>query len=70
MTDAPQPMNEIEAAAHHAKRAAEGAADAMPEEAPKGWSNLSLAIGVGVGSAAIAAALLYANSGRGKKKGA
>lgn len=66
MTDEPQPMNEIEAAAHAAKRVAT-AAEATPAEPPKGWSTLSLAIGVGVGSAAVAAALLYANSGRKKK---
>ena len=35
MTDAPQGMNEIEAAAHHAKRAAEGAADAAPAKKPR-----------------------------------
>lgn len=66
MTDEPQAMNEIEAAAHAAKRVA-SAAEATPGETPKGWSALSLAIGVGVGSAAVAAALLYANSGRKKK---
>jgi len=68
MTDrAPETMNEIEAAAHEAKRVRKAAEDTAGETG-KGWPVSAIAIGVGVGSAALAAALLYANSGRSKKK--
>lgn len=55
-------MNEIEAAAHDAKRLREAA-----EGKEHGnWPVAQIAIGVGVGSAALAAALLYANRPRKK----
>ncbi|MBY0521182.1 MAG: hypothetical protein K2P79_12250 [Sphingomonas sp.] len=66
MSDEPRDMNEIEAAAHAAKRVA-AAADETEANAEKRWPVSAIAIGVGVGSAALAAALLYANSSR--KKG-
>jgi hypothetical protein len=66
VTDTPHEMNEIEAAAHAAKRVA-AAADETEQEAAKTWPVSAIAIGVGVGSAALAAALLYANSTRKKK---
>lgn len=65
MSDEPKDMNEIEAAAHAAKRVA-AAADESKVKAEKSWPVSAIAIGVGVGSAALAAALLYANSGRKK----
>lgn len=66
MTDTSPEMNEIAEAAHAAKRV-RAAAEDMPET-NKSWPVSAIAIGVGVGSAALAAALLYANSGRTKKK--
>ncbi|MGY4398658.1 Flp pilus assembly CpaE family ATPase [Sphingomonas sp. UYAg733] len=58
-------MNEIEAAAHEAKRA-RAAADAADEARESGnWPILPISIGVG--SAALAAALLYANRSRKKR---
>lgn len=63
-------MNEIEAAAHAAKRVRD-AANATDEEklakakAKEGnWPLVPIGIGIGIGSAALAAALLYARSGR------
>lgn len=58
-------MNEIEAAAHEAKRVREAGdattADLQGKEKAKGsWPLVSIGIGLGVGSAALAAALLYA----------
>ena len=62
-TDRDTDMNEIEAAAHDAKRM-RAAAEAQGER--RGWPVTAIAIGVGVGSAALAAALLYAGSTRKK----
>lgn len=61
MSDEPE-MNEIEAAAHAAKRVREGAkaTDAAKAKDHGNWPLLSIGIGIGVGSAALAAALLYA----------
>lgn len=61
-------MNEIEAAAHAAKRVRE-AADKTDQEkkaaATEGsWPLVPIGIGLGIGSAALAAALLYANRSR------
>ena len=58
-------MNEIEAAAHDAKRLRD-AADARDKRTGD-WPVAQIAIGVGVGSAALAAALLYASRPRRKK---
>lgn len=66
MADEPE-MNEIEAAAHAAKRVREAAAATAAEQAATkkgGWPLLSIGIGIGVGSAALAAALLYARRGK------
>jgi len=66
MADDPE-MNEIEAAAHDAKRVREAAAaaEADKKDAQRGsWPLLSIGIGIGVGSAALAAALLYARKGK------
>jgi len=61
-------MNEIEAAAHDAKRVREAGdmtAQAKLAEAKAGsWPLVPIGIGLGIGSAAIAAALLYANRSR------
>lgn len=56
-------MNEIEAAAHEAKRVREAAAKTQ-REANEQWPLLQIGIGIGVGSAALAAALLYATRSR------
>ncbi len=56
-------LNEIAAAARDAKRAADEAH--APDPATTGHWPL-LPIGIGIGSAALAAALLYTRSGRGK----
>ncbi len=63
-------MNEIEAAAHAAKRVREAAdqTDLIKKAEAKG-GNFPLGpigIGIGIGSAALAAALLYANRSRKK----
>ncbi len=55
-------MNEIEAAAHAAKRVREAAEKTQRENAE--WPMLQIGIGIGVGSAALAAALLYASRSR------
>lgn len=55
-------MNEIEAAAHEAKRLRD--ATAAQDRRKSGWPVATIAIGVG--SAALAAALLYANRPRKK----
>lgn len=68
MSDEPE-MNEIEAAAHEAKRVREAAAETQAkaaEEKKGSWPLLSIGIGIGVGSAALAAAMLYVNSSRKK----
>jgi len=59
-------MNEIEAAAHDAKRVRE-AAEARRKGKGGEWPLLPIGIGVGVGSAALVAALLYANRSRGSR---
>ncbi|OYY89684.1 MAG: hypothetical protein B7Y45_11200 [Sphingomonas sp. 28-66-16] len=56
-------MNEIEAAAHAAKRVRE-AADKTERETKSTLPLLEIGIGLGVGSAALAAALLYASRSR------
>ncbi len=56
-------MNEIEAAAHAAKRVRE-AAEKTQRESSADWPLLQIGIGIGVGSAALAAALLYASRSR------
>ncbi|MBA4048612.1 MAG: hypothetical protein C0476_08740 [Sphingomonas sp.] len=63
VSDTPHEMNEIEEAAHAAKRVA-AAADETAAETKGNWPVSAIAIGVGVGSAALAAALLYATSTR------
>lgn len=61
-------MNEIEAAAHAAKRVREAANATDQEKLAKAkegnWPLVPIGIGIGIGSAALAAALLYARSGR------
>lgn len=61
-------MNEIEAAAHAAKRVREAANATDQEKLAKAkegsWPLVPISIGIGIGSAALAAALLYARSGR------
>jgi hypothetical protein len=61
-------MNEIEAAAHAAKRVREAADVTDQEKAAKARAGklplVPIGIGIGIGSAALAAALLYARSGR------
>lgn len=67
MSDQPE-MNEIEAAAHEAKRVRAAAAETDAIKAANGkgnWPLLSIGIGIGVGSAALAAALLYARRPKG-----
>jgi len=63
-------MNEIEAAAHAAKRVREAADEtdrAKKAQTKDGvWPVGPITIGIGVGSAALAAALLYANRSRKK----
>ena len=56
--------NEILAAAADAKARREGAAEVLAENRGKRWP-LRI-IGVGIGSAAIAAAVLFSNSGKKK----
>ena len=58
-------MNEIEAAAHDAKRVRD-AAEANPKSAQQEGRWPIVPIAIGVGSAALAAALLYANRARKK----
>lgn len=61
-------MNEIEAAAHAAKRVREAAdktdRDKQSAETKGNWPLVPIGIGLGIGSAALAAALLYANRTR------
>lgn len=61
-------MNEIEAAAHAAKRVREAAEVTDQEKQAKAKAGklplVPIGIGIGIGSAALAAALLYARSGR------
>lgn len=61
-------MNEIEAAAHAAKRVREAAEVTDQEKRTKTKDGklplVPIGIGIGIGSAALAAALLYARSGR------
>ncbi len=61
-------MNEIEAAAHAAKRVREAAELTDQEKKAKAkegqWPLVPIGIGLGIGSAALAAALLYSRSGR------
>ncbi|MGN5375712.1 hypothetical protein [Sphingomonas hankookensis] len=64
MTDTTE-LNEVAAAAKEAKRVADAAADTAQPSKGQHWPLVP--IGIGIGSAALAAALLYANSGR--KKG-
>ncbi|WP_229726830.1 hypothetical protein [Sphingomonas alpina] len=59
-------MNEIEAAAHEAKRA-RAAADASAAKREDGGNWPIVPIGIGIGSAAVVAALLYANRSRKKR---
>jgi hypothetical protein len=64
VSDEPE-MNEIEAAAHEAKRVREAAAATEAERSDKAKGNWPLlSIGIGMGSAALAAALLYARRGK------
>lgn len=60
-------MNEIEAAAHAAKRVREAAdvTDQQKKDQAKegSWPLVPIGIGIGIGSAALAAALLYSRSG-------
>ncbi len=65
-TETPE-LNEVAAAAREAKRVADAAADTKQPSKGQQWPLGPIGIGVGIGSAALAAALLYANSGR--KKG-
>lgn len=58
-------MNEIEAAAHDAKRVRD-AAEASPKGAAQTGRWPVVPIAIGIGSAALAAALLYANRARKK----
>ncbi|AXJ95637.1 MULTISPECIES: hypothetical protein [unclassified Sphingomonas] len=62
-----QPNEILEAAA--AAKAAGHAADARTADPAKTGHWPMRIIGVGIGSAAVAAAVLFANSGRKKKKG-
>ncbi|WP_294323879.1 hypothetical protein [uncultured Sphingomonas sp.] len=64
MTDKTE-LNEVTAAAQDIKRVADAAADTRQPSKGQGWPVVPISIGIG--SAALAAALLYANSGR--KKG-
>lgn len=61
-------MNEIEAAAHAAKRVREAGdkTDLAKKQAAKEgkWPLVPIGLGIGIGSAALAAALIYARSGR------
>ena len=57
-------LNEVAAAAKEAKRLADAAADTRQPSKGQAWPLVP--IGIGIGSAALAAALLYANSGRKK----
>lgn len=61
-------MNEIEAAAHAAKRVREAAnatdQDKLAKTKEGSWPLVPIGIGIGIGSAALAAALLYARSSR------
>ena len=61
-------MNEIAAAAHAAKRVREAAEQTDLEKKRQpvegSWPLVPIGIGIGIGSAALAAALLYARSGR------
>ena len=52
------------AAAKEVKRVADAAAETKQPSKGQGWPLVP--IGIGIGSAALAAALLYANSGRKK----
>ena len=68
MPDEPE-LNEITAAAQDAKRVREAAArtdeQKKIENGKSGsWPLATIGIGIGIGSAALAAALLYARSGR------
>ena len=65
MTDETEQPNEILAAAAAAKARRDGAAEARDQARRKHWPLRIL--GVGIGSAAIAAAVLFGNSG--KKQG-
>jgi hypothetical protein len=58
-------MNEIEAAAHDAKRVRD-AAEAGPKAAGQSGRWPVVPIAIGIGSAALAGALLYANRARKK----
>lgn len=58
-------LNEVTAAAKEVKRVADAAAETKQPSKGQPWPLVP--IGIGIGSAALAAALLYANSGR--KKG-
>lgn len=61
-------MNEIEAAAHAAKRVREAAEvtdqEKLAQTKQGNWPLVPIGIGIGIGSAALAAALLYSRSGR------
>ncbi|WP_288413198.1 hypothetical protein [uncultured Sphingomonas sp.] len=61
MTDKTE-LNEVTAAAKDMKRVADAAADTKQPSKGQAWPLVP--IGIGIGSAALAAALLYANSGR------
>ncbi|WP_374944297.1 hypothetical protein [Sphingomonas sp.] len=55
--------NEILAAAKHAKDAASAAAEAVAART-KSWPLAKISLGMSIGSAAVAAAVLFANSRR------
>lgn len=64
--DANAPVNEITAAARDARRCAEGAAGTTEPGARRFWP--LAAMGLGIGSAALAAAMLYADRSRNRRR--